>query len=452
MDKDIRKTRQFAARLARVLVLSVMSFRANQIPIRASALTYTAILSIVPFAIILSAVAGRFGYLDILSRLVTTMVSSMNLDINLDPVLEIIEFAQKVDFKQMGLVGSFGLSLTFFLAMGNIEFAIDHIWSIQKERNWWRRIKVYTPFLLLTVGVLIGAGNFLLKYRDYLSPRLYGDARSILVHDTLFLISTVGVLAVTWGVMFMLYYLIPNTKVRFFPAALGASLATLGIYGLMRLVLAFPTLFISRTSYIYGSLAAVPLLLLLIYLFWIILLYGAAVAFIYQKLYHAHGPNSGQREGAASSFHRVERDVLALLWAAHGLSGSPELAHRRAVPLDVLARRMDLQAGYVESLASPLVDLGYLSRRRIRSGPVFAPRLPLDQVDLSAIHGLLLRLDPTGKGRLRALNAFDELKHTLGALYSSDQPIPPMYLGTVIGAHPASLSAPAPAPASSPGA
>lgn len=433
MDKDIRKTRQFAARLARVLVLAVMSFRANQIPVRASALTYTAILSVVPFAVILSAVAGRFGYLDLLSRLVITMVGSMNLDLNLDPVLSMIEYCQRVDFKQMGLVGSLGLLLTFFLAMGNIEFAIDHIWSISKERNWWRRFKEYTPFLILLIGMLVGAGNFLIKYREYLTPKLYGDAKAVIVHDTLFLISTVGVLASCWGVMFLLYWLIPNTKVRFFPAALGATLATLGAYGLGRLVMEFPNLFISRTSYIYGSLAAIPLLLLMIYLFWIIILYGAAVAFIYQRLYHTREKGEMEDAESVAPFHRVEKEVLDVLQGVHGLSGSEALHGRKAVPVEVLARKVDRQASYVEALAAPLVDLGYITKRIIRTGPVYAPRVPLAEVDLTAIHGLLLRLDPEGKGRLRALTALDELNHTLGILYSAEHLNPPMYLGAIIG-------------------
>lgn len=432
MDKDIRKTRQFGARLLRVLVLAIMSFRANQIPVRASALTYTAILSIVPFAIILSAAAGRFGYLDLLSRLVVTLVGSMNLDFNLDPVLDVIAFAERVDFRQMGLVGILGLLLTFFLSMGNIEFAVDHIWGISKERNWWRRVKEYTPFLLVLVGVITAAGNFLLKYRDYLTPKLYGDARAVLVHDTLFLVSTAGMLICGFGVLFLLYFIIPNTKVRVFPAALGAVLSTLGIYGLGRVMMEFPNLFISRTSYIYGSLAAVPLLLLMIYLFWIVILYGAAVAFIYQRLYHAREGGGASAE-ASSPFHRVERDVLAVLRSAHALSGSEAVDGRRAVPLGSLAREVGLQDAYVESLTYPLVDLGYLSRRRVRAGPVYAPRVPLEQVDLAALHALLIRLDPTGRGKLRALNALDELRHTLGTLYSADQPAPPLFLGDVVG-------------------
>ena len=217
-----------------------------------------------------------------------------------------------------------------------------------------------------------------------------------------------------------------------FPAALGAALSTLGIYSLGRVMLEFPSLFISRTSYIYGSLAAVPLLLLMIYLIWIVILYGAAVAFIYQRLYHARA-DGGVSAEAASPFHRVERDVLAVLRAAHDLSGSEAAGGRRAVPLGTLAVGVGLRDAYVESLTYPLVDLGYLARRKVRSGPVYAPRVPLEQVDLAALHALLIRLDPTGRGQLRALNALDEFRHTLGTLYASDQPAPPLFLGDVAG-------------------
>jgi hypothetical protein len=70
--------------------------------------------------------------------------------------------------------------------------------------------------------------------------------------------------------------------------------------------------------------------------------------------------------------------------------------------------------------------------RRIRSGPVYAPRKPLSEVDLTGIHHLLLRLDPKGTGQLRSLTSWDEIKHTLGILYSSGKQHPPLYLGSVL--------------------
>ena len=174
MDQNLRWTRKFPARLLRVLMLAGMSFPLNQIPVRASALTYTTILSFVPFAIILSSVAGRFGYLDILSRLIISMADSLNLDINLDPVLNVIEYAQKIDFRRLGLFGSFGLLFTFFLSMSNIELAFDHIWDIRKDRNWWGRIRAYTPFLLLLILLIVAAGNVLLRYRTFLTTKFSG--------------------------------------------------------------------------------------------------------------------------------------------------------------------------------------------------------------------------------------------------------------------------------------
>ncbi|HKP96064.1 MAG TPA: YihY/virulence factor BrkB family protein [Fibrobacteria bacterium] len=431
MEQDIRWTRQFAARLARVLVLAGMSFPVNQIPVRASALTYTSILSFVPFAVILSSVAGRFGYLDLLSRLVIYMADSMNLDLNLDPVLNVIEYAQKVDFRRLGLVGSLGLLFAFFLSMSNIELAFDHIWDIRKDRNWWRRIKDYTPFLLLLILLMVAAGNILLKYRSFLDTKFSGVQIPGLVHETVILLSTVAVVGFLWIALGLLFYIIPNTRVRIFPALLASTLSTGAIYFLTRVLVLFPSLILSRNNFIYGSLAIFPAVLLMIYLFWMIVLYGAAVAFMYQRLYHSREKTSVV-PGDSEAFRRMETDVIEVLKTVSRLSGSKALHGRRVVPLSALAGELRDDAATVEILAAPLVDLGLLAKRVIRSGPVYAPRKPLAEVDLTGIHNLLLRLDPKGTGKLRSLTSWDEIKHTLGILYSSGKSHPPLYLGTVL--------------------
>jgi YihY family inner membrane protein len=432
-DQNLRWTRKFPARLVRVLVLAGMSFPVNQIPVRASALTYTTILSFVPFAIILSSVAGRFGYLDILSRLVIYMADSMNLDLNLDPVLNVIDYAQKIDFQRLGLFGSLGLLFAFFLSMSNIELAFDHIWDIRKDRNWWRRIKAYTPFLILLILIMVAAGNILLKYRSFLTGKFTGAAIPFLVEETVLVLSTVAVVGFLWLVLVLLFYIIPNTRVRLFPAMLAASLSTAAIYGLTRALVVAPGLFLSRNNFIYGSLAIFPVALLLIYLTWTIVLYGAAVGFIYQRLYHPSRDKAGAPSANGSdAFHRLEKEVLEVLKAVHALSGSKAAAGRAAVPIALLASELWDDAASVERLAGPLVDLGLLSRRRIRSGPVYAPRVPMGEVDLTAIHYLLLRIDPNGTGQLRSLTAWDEIKHTLGVLYSSGKQHPPLYLDTVL--------------------
>jgi membrane protein len=444
METDVRWARQLLARTARVLVLAGMSSATNQIPVRASALTYTSMLMFIPFVVILSSVAGRFGYLDLLSRLIISFNDSLSLDLNLDPILGVIEFAQKIDFHRLGVVGSLGLLFTFFLSMSNIELAIDHIWDIRHKRNWWRRIKEYTPFLLGLIGLMVAAGNLVLKYRHFLDSKLDGYAAPRLVHGTAFVLGNVGVIASTWAGLWLLFYLMPNTKVRFFPAALGATLSAAGVYGLMRVLLLFPTLFISRNNYIYGSLAVLPVVLLLIYLFWVIVLYGSAVAFIYQRLYHPRG-KVDTSPPTSPAFHAMERNVLAALRAVHDLAGTEAVDGRRLVPLGTVARRLDLTPAAAETLLYPAVDLGLVAKRKTSSGPVYAPRKPLPLVDLTAVHHLLLRLDPEGTGELRVLTAFDELKHTLGILYSTGKRNPPMYLSAALALGEGAEAQPAPA-------
>jgi hypothetical protein len=214
---------------------------------------------------------------------------------------------------------------------------------------------------------------------------------------------------------------------------LAASLSTAAIYGLTRVLVLAPGLLLSRNNFIYGSLAIFPVVLLLIYLTWTIVLYGAAVAFIYQRLYLHSRDKAGAPSGNGSdAFHRLEKEVLEVLKTVHALSGSTAAAGRTAVPIALLASDLWDDEASVERLAGPLVDLGLLSRRRTRAGPVYAPRKPMGEVDLTAIHYLLLRIDPKGTGQLRSLTAWDEVKHTLGVLYSSGKQHPPLYLDTVL--------------------
>jgi hypothetical protein len=245
--------------------------------------------------------------------------------------------------------------------------------------------------------------------------------------------STMAVVGFLWSALALLFYIIPNTRVRLFPAVLAATISTAAIYLLSRVLVAFPSLILSRNNFIYGSLAIFPAVLLMIYLFWMVVLYGAAVGFIYQRLYHSREKTS-LVPGDSLAFRRMETDVFRVLKAAHRISGSPRAQGRRIVPLAVLADELGERPDSVARLAEPLIELGLLSRRAVRSGPVFAPRKPLAEVDLTGVHNLLLRIDPKGTGNLRSLDSWDEIKHTLGVLYTSGKGHPPLYMGTIVSA------------------
>ena len=134
-------------RYGQILYDSLIAFRTNQVPVRAAALTYTTLLAFIPFFIILSTTAGELGYLDLLSQFLPELTRILGLVVPIDKIQEIIKHAQNIKMANLGIVGSVFLLISFFLAMSNLEKAMNIIWGIRKHRNWLKRMYIYIPFL-----------------------------------------------------------------------------------------------------------------------------------------------------------------------------------------------------------------------------------------------------------------------------------------------------------------
>ena len=280
-----RGLRALAARWLRVLLLSAASFSVNEIPVRAAALTFTTLLAFIPFVIILSTVAGRLGYLHLLSRLIPYVASSLNLDIPLDPILLSINRAQRIGFHRLGLWGTLGLLFSFFLSMGNAESAVNRVWNLRPRRGSWKRFKMYAPFLLMLLFLVAAGGLLLLRTRHGLENWGFKGSLPVLrFHGTSIVFGAAGLLVFIWLTLLLTIRILPNTKVRTGSAVFGTTVATLLIYLLSRLLLLFPKFLLDQNRFLYGSLAVFPVALLLTYFFWAAALFGVAASFIHQYL------------------------------------------------------------------------------------------------------------------------------------------------------------------------
>jgi membrane protein len=251
------------ARILRVMVLSGLSFTVNEVPVRAAALSFTTVLAFIPLTVILSYLAGWVGYLDLLPRLIPYFVSSLNLDLPLDPVLRGIERAEGVGFHQLGLLGSVGLLIGFYLSMSNVEEAMNCVWNVRKDRGW--------VLLVLCVFVLF-------RLRRVLTRWGWGYEFSFSLPGSAFLFGSVGLLAFLWILILLMIRLLPNTRVRLRSAVYGSTAAIALLYLLSRALFLFPMIFLEKNEIFYGSLVIFPVALLLVYAFWIAVLFGAAVA------------------------------------------------------------------------------------------------------------------------------------------------------------------------------
>jgi YihY family inner membrane protein len=289
------------AQILRISVLSILSFTVNEVPVRAAALSFTTLLAFIPLTVILSYLAGWLGYLDLLPRLIPYFVSSLNLDLPLDPILNGIERAEGVGFHQLGLLGSLGLLIGFYLSMSSVEEAINQVWNVRQDRGWVGRFRRYTPFLLMLAVLLVVSVFVLFRLRHVLTRWGLGYEFSFHVPGGAFLFGSLGFLGFLWILIFLMIRLLPNTRVRAKSALLGACASIALLYVLSRVLFLFPMMFLGKNEVFYGSLVIFPVALLLVYAFWIAVLFGAAFAFVHAKLQHHSAPrffmgSSGMRE------------------------------------------------------------------------------------------------------------------------------------------------------------
>jgi YihY family inner membrane protein len=287
-----RATGTRLVRLVRVMVLAALSFTVNEVPVRSAALVFTTLLAFIPLAIILSSVAGFMGYLNLLQELIPSLMGSLNLDLPIDFIIEGLERADSVGFHQLGIFGTCGLLIGFYLSMSNIEEAMNRVWNVRQHRGWLGRVIRYTPFLLLLLVLMVASVFLLFRAHQYLDTFLqdvggYGSmavSLTMSIPGSALLFGSLGAVIFMWMLMVLMIRVLPNTRVRFSHAVLGATAGVVPLYLLSRGLLLFPALFIGRNQLFYGSLAIVPVALLLIYVFWACTLFGCAVAFVQHRL------------------------------------------------------------------------------------------------------------------------------------------------------------------------
>ncbi len=181
-----------------------------------------------------------------------------------------------VEFNQgtIAIVGVIIIILAALLLLLTIEGAFDRIWGVGRGRSIVHRIVNY--WALLTLGpILVATAVYIAtKY-----SRIGELQKTLLSHTTPVVVSYLASVAV----FFLLYLLLPNTKVKARAAIWGAIVAalvwTFAKWGFKLYVVKF-----IPYSQIYGALGLIPLGIFWICLSWFIVLFGLQLTFTTQHL------------------------------------------------------------------------------------------------------------------------------------------------------------------------
>ncbi|MFC2115703.1 YihY/virulence factor BrkB family protein [Bacteroidota bacterium] len=281
--KDYPPVLGFFLRQARIVLLASKEFRANQIQLRASALTYYSLLSIVPIAAMAFGIAKGFGFQARLEREIRALALEQ------EDLAEVVEYILKFASSMLeningGVIAGVGVVLLLWAVMkvlGNIENSFNVIWQIRKGRPFARKFADYlsmmmvAPILFFLSTTITGFVSNIATNNDsvvfqYLGPIL------------IFLVRLIPYLLICL-LFTILFVVMPNTKVRFkygFSAGLIAAI----IFQVIQYVYFYFQGEAGRLGAIYGSFVAFPLFLIWMQLSWLIVLLGAEISFAYQNI------------------------------------------------------------------------------------------------------------------------------------------------------------------------
>ncbi len=279
---DISRSRSFLIRQLRILVLAARGFMNDKVQLRASALTFYSLLSIIPVAAIAFAIAKGFGFDQNLKDLIVKEFETQ------PEVLTWLLTTADTALQETrgGYIAGVGMIILFWSVMSlldQIESSFNHIWQIGTSRLWYRKFTDYLTMMLIAPVFIILSSSITVfistELSDFMSSAPILDFFKPLIS---FLVRFAPYF-LAWVALTIIYMILPNTKVKFIPALVSGIIAGT-ILQLLQWLYIDLQFGISKLSAIYGSFAAIPLFILWLQASWIIILLGAELSFANQNV------------------------------------------------------------------------------------------------------------------------------------------------------------------------
>ena len=281
---------------------------------------------------------------------------------------DLIADAAGIRLTALGWVGLVVLGYASVSLLGTIENVFNIIYRADDGRPWTRRVPLYW-FLLTVSPIAIGVGTWLNHQFELnlTATNTWPWAMFVARHiwNGLF----------GWLVMLTVYMLLPNTEVKFRPAAIGAFVAVV-ILEIGKRALGATLQNAFSISQLYGSLGLIPLFMFWTYLMGLAVLFGLQVSAILQLL-------GGRR---LEEMERRQKKT-GLVEPASIVAVMEVVARRFAVgkcsTVDQIVESTSILSSTVETILLRLVDEGLLHQMRGEEG--FSLAQPADQIDASQL-------------------------------------------------------------------
>lgn len=367
--------RRFLLNQGQILTLVVRGFLADGCMLRASALTFTTLLSLVPLLALIFAVLKGFGVQNELEPLLLEQLA-VGGD---EAVTQIVEYINNTNVARLGTYGLILLIITVLNLLSNIETSFNSIWGVKETRPLLRRFTDY--FSVVTIGplfvVLAISMTSTLKSQQLVQTLLEYEY----VGEVFLSLFEVLPFMVMWLVFAGLYLFMPNVKVSpraaLIGGVFGGTLWQLSQWGYLNSQVG-----VARYNAIYGTMAALPILMVWIYLSWMIVLLGVEMTYATQNLRSIRQDIRGAKVNFAS---REFIALTVLLFIGRRFyHGKPALGQQE------LVSHLDVPPRLLHNILEELARLGFVvATTQEIDGVCYQPAQALEKIKLhDVIRGL----------------------------------------------------------------
>lgn len=264
------RVRAVALRVREVLEFAARRARDLRLPQVAGSLTFTTVLALVPLLAVALAIFATFPmFSDFRAALEKNVLRELLPTEHAGVLLSYLSgFAKKAG--QLTALGLVFLVMAAMMMIATVDRTLNELWHVRGKRPLVQRVLVY--WALITLGpVLIGASVAAMSYVLTQSTEVLRDLPRVLRAALSYTPLILSVLAYA-----ALYVLVPNRKVAWSHALTGGAVAALAGESIKA---GFAWYIRSGgVANIYGAFAVVPFFLIWVYLSWLAVLVGAAIA------------------------------------------------------------------------------------------------------------------------------------------------------------------------------
>ncbi|MCM1031659.1 MAG: YihY/virulence factor BrkB family protein [Oscillibacter sp.] len=386
LRKDWRGTALFRGLLLRgvaMLVISVNRFIGDACMVSASALTFYSVLSFIPIVALVLGVAKGFGVGKVLEQQLReqTFTDPQVMDF-------IMQFANHaLENTKGGLITGLGIVILLWSVikvLGNTELAMNRIWGIRQGRKLTRKFADYLSIMFIApilLTLISGINVFLTSNLQTIAVE-----EGFLRYASTLIISLVNLVPylLVWFLFIFLYMFMPATPVKFKYAVLAGILAGT-VYQVVQWFYIRFQIGVSSYNAIYGSLAALPLLLVWLQLSWSIVLWGTELCYIFRNR-HCMYLNSLDRE--SRWLDNVGQAVKILKYISEGY-----MQNKGGATLGQISKNLKISTSKLQLVLHELVEKSMLAEWKDEDEVVYLPLMDLHHLSMADVINRLANVD-----------------------------------------------------------